>query len=110
MISINDIDTNMPFDIDAVKAMFQDMQADCKAQHMQIFVRTITGKTITLHMKLSDTIAKLKDLLTACGSIPREPQVLSFNAMPLEDDQTPLSYCIKNEATIWLNLRFDGGG
>ncbi len=93
-----------------VMAMFKIMQAKCKAQRMQIFVKSVEGKTITLNMKPSDTIARLKDLLMAIESIEPEDQRLIFAGRELEDDKTLSDYNIEKLSTVIMNLRLCGGG
>lgn len=78
------------------------------AGSMDLFIKTLTGKTIAVTAQASSTVASLKAKIDAAEGIPAEQQRLIFGSVQLEDSKTLSSYNIKDESTIHLVLRLSG--
>ena len=75
----------------------------------QIFVKTLTGKTIPLHVTSSSMVEDVKRLVQCREGIPTGQQRLLFAGSQLEDGRTLRDYKIKPKSTVSLVLRLRGG-
>ncbi|KAI3933299.1 hypothetical protein MKW98_006658 [Papaver atlanticum] len=76
---------------------------------MQIFVKTLVGKTITIDVASTETVESLKLKILDKEGVPVKEQRLIYCGKQLEDEKTIGDYNIQKESTLQLVLRLGGG-
>jgi ubiquitin len=76
---------------------------------MQLFVKTLTGKTVSIKVEEGESIEDVKAKIAEKEGIPPEQQRLIFGGQQLQDSKTLDDYDVGDDATLYLVLRLRGG-
>jgi len=82
----------------------------CLRGGMQLFVKTLTGKTVSIEVEEGECIEDVKAKIAEKEGIPPEQQRLIFGGQQLQDAKTLEDYDVGDDATLHLVLRLRGGG
>lgn len=102
---------NQRVHLQTVPHLYPSIKQIVKLKHrsIQLTIKTLTGKTITIDASAETTIDQLKEKIQYREDIPPDQQRLVYAGQDLEDERTLEDYCIENRATLHLVLRLRGG-
>jgi ubiquitin len=76
---------------------------------MQLFVKTLTGKTLSIDVEEGESIEDLKEKIAAKEGVPSSQQRLIFGGQQLDSAKTIEDYDLSADSTLHLVLRLRGG-
>jgi len=76
---------------------------------IQIFVKTVTGNSVTLDLQNSHSFGAVKQIIQDKEGIPADAQILLFGGKSLENHLTLADYALERGSTIYLSLNLLGG-
>mmetsp|Transcript_18984 Transcript_18984/g.21824 ORF Transcript_18984/g.21824 Transcript_18984/m.21824 type:complete len:213 (+) Transcript_18984:760-1398(+) len=92
------------------KVELQKVESQLRTKVIEFFVKTLTGKTLTLGMMSSDSIEDVKRTIQDMEGIPPDQQRLIYAGKQLEDSITLSEYFVTEGSIMHLVLRLRGGG
>ena len=106
------LDIGQLFDISHLTGLIGELPSMCvtQASSIQVFVKSMSGKTIHVNVSKHDDVKALKAKITDKDGVPGDQQRLIFDGNQLEDRVRVFDYGIKDQCTIHLVLRLRGGG
>ena len=94
----------------AVLESREEDDSNCVIRPMQIFVKTLTGRTITLNVAGTDRIELIREMIWDSEQVLPCQQRLLYGCKQLEDGKDLGDYSVLGESTVYLVLRLCGGG